>query len=225
MSMTLPRIAAFFDVDRTVLHVNSGTLWMKYLRRRGEIGRLELARAGVWALLYKLAVLDMDTLARRLVADLEGQSVLEMSAKAAAWWHDEVRATISPRALDAIKVHRQRGELCVLLTGGTQFVAEPLMHELSLDAALCSRIESRGGRFTGKLIEPLCFGHGKIHWAEQWAKEHDVDLARSSFYTDSYNDLPMLERVGVPVVVNPDVRLGRLARRRGWPIHRWGAPP
>jgi HAD superfamily hydrolase (TIGR01490 family) len=223
--MTAPRIAAFFDVDHTVLHVNSGTLWMKYLRRHGEISRLELARAGVWALLYKLAILDMDNLARRLVADLEGESVVEMSAKAAAWWHDEVRPTISPRALDAIQRHKARGDLCVLLTGGTQFVAEPLMRELDLDAALCSRIESLDGHFTGRLIEPLCFGHGKIHRAEQWSKEHDFDLARSSFYTDSYNDLPMLERVGVPVVVNPDVRLGRLARRRGWPIHRWGATP
>ena len=223
--MTAPRIAAFFDVDRTVLRVNSGTLWMKYLRKRGEIGRLELARAGVWALLYKLAVLDMDTVARRLVADLKGQRVDEMSVKAAAWWHDEVRQTISPRALAAIERHRARGELCVLLTGGTQFVAEPLMHELHLDAALCSRIDSKDGLFTGTLVEPLCFGHGKIHWAEAWAREQGVDLARSSFYTDSYNDLPMLERVGVPVVVNPDVRLGRLARRRGWPIHYWGAHP
>jgi HAD superfamily hydrolase (TIGR01490 family) len=222
MSFQRTRIAAFFDVDRTVLRVNSGTLWMKYLRRRGEIGRLELARAGVWALLYKLAVLDMDTLARRLVADLAGQSVDEMHAKADAWWHEEVRATIAPLALAAIDTHRKRGELCVLLTGGTQFVAEPLMRELGLDAALCSRIESVDGRFTGKLIEPLCFGHGKIHWAERWASEQDVDLARSSFYTDSYTDLPMLERVGTPVVVNPDVRLGRLARRRGWPIHHWG---
>ncbi len=223
MPSSRSRIAAFFDVDRTVLRVNSGTLWMKYLHKRGEIGRLELARAGVWAVLYKLAVLDMDTLARRLVADLKGQSVDEMLAKADAWWHEEVRATIAPAALAAIDEHKARGELCVLLTGGTQFVAEPLMRELHLDAALCSRIESAGGRFTGRFIEPLCFGHGKIHWAEQWAEEHSVDLARSSFYTDSYNDLPMLERVGSPVVVNPDVRLGRLARRRGWPIHHWGA--
>jgi HAD superfamily hydrolase (TIGR01490 family) len=218
-------IAAFFDVDHTVLHANSGTMWMKYLRRRGEIGRLEMARAGVWAMLYKLAVLDMDTLAKRLVADLEGESVAEKSAKAATWWHDEVKKVISPRALATIAKHRERGERLVLLTGGTQFVAEPLMAELGLDAALCSRIESANGRFTGKLIEPLCFGHGKIHWAEAYAKEHDVDLARSSFYTDSYNDLPMLERVGVPVAVNPDVRLARLARRRGWPIHHWGPTP
>ncbi len=217
--------AAFFDVDRTVLRVNSGTLWMKYLRKRGEIGRLELARAGVWALLYKLAVLDMDTLARRLVADLAGQSVDEMSAKADLWWHNEVRHTIAPAALTAIERHRARGEPCVLLTGGSQFVAEPLMRELELDAALCSRIDSVGGRFTGKFVEPLCFGAGKIHWAERWAEERGVDLRRSAFYTDSYNDLPMLERVGTPVVVNPDVRLGRLARRRGWPIEYWGALP
>jgi HAD superfamily hydrolase (TIGR01490 family) len=218
----MSRAAAFFDVDRTVLRVNSGTLWMKYLRRRGEIGRLELARAGVWALLYKLAVLDMDTVARRLVASLEGQSEAEMLEKANAWWIAEVRREIAPAALTAVDAHRKQGDLCVVLTAGTQFVAEPLMRELEMDAALCSRLLSVDGKFTGRFAEPLCFGAGKIHWAERYAAEHDVDLARSSFYTDSYNDLPMLERVGQPVVVNPDVRLARMARRRGWPVHHWG---
>ena len=91
--------AAFFDADHTVLRVNSGTAWMKYLRRRGEISRYEMARAGVWAALYKLALLDMDGLARRLVADLEGQSVDEMRDKCARWWAEEVRHEI--KALQA----------------------------------------------------------------------------------------------------------------------------
>jgi len=213
--------AAFFDADHTVLRVNSGTEWMKYLRRRGEISRYEMARAGVWAALYKLALLDMDGLARRLVADLKGESVEEMRQKCAEWWTTEVRHSIAPAALTAVEAHRARGDKVVLLTGGTQFVAEPLGAELRLDGVLCSRLTHDGARCTGTFAEPLCFGAGKIHWAERFAAEHDVDLARSSFYTDSYNDLPMLERVGVPIAVNPDVRLARVARRRGWAVQHW----
>ena len=77
------------------------------------------------------------------------------------------------------------------------------------------------GKFDGTHQRPACYGPGKVHWAEAFAAANDVDLARSFFYTDSYTDLPMLERVGKPVVVNPDPRLLRTARRRGWPILDW----
>jgi HAD superfamily hydrolase (TIGR01490 family) len=213
--------AAFFDMDQTVLRVNTGTLWMRFLRRRGEITRLEVARAMGWALQYRLAILDMETLSKRLVAPLAGGLELEMIEKCRAWYADEVETTINARARETIAIHRGRGDRVVLLTGATQYVAEPLAETLGLDGVLCSRLEVTEGRFTGRIIEPLCFGHGKVSLAERWAGEHDIDLAASCFYTDSYNDLPMLERVGRPVAVNPDMRLGRHARRRGWAIESW----
>ena len=88
------------------------------------------------------------------------------------------------------------------------------------DAVLCSRLEVADGRFTGKLAS-LCFGRHKVRIAEDWAKARGVDLDRSWFYSDSYNDLPMLSRVGTAIVVNPDGRLQRHARQRHWRIERW----
>jgi phosphoserine phosphatase len=73
----------------------------------------------------------------------------------------------------------------------------------------------------GTHIKPACYGNGKVHWAEQFAREHGVNLDQSWFYTDSYTDLPMLERVGVPRVINPDARLRRHARKRGWATESW----
>lgn len=217
-------MAAFFDMDRTLLRVNSGTLWMRFLWRRGEISRMELARAMAWALQYKMALLDMDVLSRRLVADLAGQSEADMIEKVRGWFEVEILPQVSRAGREAIERHRACGERVVLLTGSTPYVAEPLSAALGLDAVLCSRLEVQGGRFTGRLVEPLCFGHGKVALAEAWAREAGVDLAHCTFYTDSFNDLPMLERVGRPVAVNPDPRLARHARRRRWPVEIWDRP-
>jgi putative phosphoserine phosphatase/1-acylglycerol-3-phosphate O-acyltransferase len=86
---------------------------------------------------------------------------------------------------------------------------------------LCTRYEVKDGRFTGDFIEPLCYGEGKVIHAERFAREHNIDVDASYFYTDSCTDLPMLERVSYPRVVNPDVRLRWVAKRKGWPILNW----
>ena len=215
------RPAAFFDMDKTVLRVNSGTRWIQFLRRRGEITRVQLVRAFGWAMQYKLAVLDMETLSRRLVADLEGDSEAEMIEKCLTWYDAEIRPTIAPEAVDAIEHHRKRGDRIVLLTSATPYVAEPLARTLAFDGVLCSRLEVEAGRFTGKIVDPLCFGDGKVALAERYAEAEQIDLASSWFYTDSYHDLPMMLRVGTPVAVNPDLRLARVARKRGWRIENW----
>ena len=83
---------------------------------------------------------------------------------------------------------------------------------------VCTHLVSEDGRLTGEVMPPVCYGPGKVVWGERFAAEHGVDLSASYFYTDSISDLPLLERVGQPVAVNPDPRLRRLARKRGWPI-------
>jgi HAD superfamily hydrolase (TIGR01490 family) len=212
---------AFFDMDRTLLTVNSGTLWVRFLRRRGEITRWRYLRALFWALQYKLSVLDMHTLSENLAADLAGQPEEDMIAKCVYWYRTEIQETIAAPARAAVEEHRGRGERVLLLTSATPYIAEPLAATLGLDGIICTRLEVKDGLFTGRIQRPLCYGAGKVTAAEAWAAREGVDLRETTFYTDSYTDLPMLERVGKPVVVNPDPRLARAARRRGWPIHDW----
>jgi putative phosphoserine phosphatase/1-acylglycerol-3-phosphate O-acyltransferase len=90
-----------------------------------------------------------------------------------------------------------------------------------LDEFCSMQYEVREGRFTGHALRPACYGEGKIHYAEGLAQQHGLDLDGSYFYTDSFSDIPMLERVGHPQVVHPDLRLRRVARERGWPLHDW----
>ena len=95
------------------------------------------------------------------------------------------------------------------------------MEEFGLEAALFQKYEVRDGVFTGSPLKPICYGIGKVEVAQAWAGENGVDLAASTFYTDSSTDVPMLERVGRPVAVQPDLRLARIARVRGWPALDW----
>jgi HAD superfamily hydrolase (TIGR01490 family) len=212
---------AFFDMDRTLLTVNSGTRWIRFLRSRGEISRFAYMRALVWAVQYKLSVLDMHTLSERLAADLVGQPEEDMVAKCVFWYRTDIQHTIAPRARTAVEEHRARGERVMLLTSATPYIADLLAETLTLDGVICTKLEVIDGHFTGKVHRPICYGAGKVAHAEAWAEREKIDLRATTFYSDSYTDLPMLERVGKPVVVNPDPRLLRTARRRGWPILDW----
>lgn len=220
--MTATSIGAFFDMDRTLLSIDTGTSWMRWLYGRGELSRAGLARALWWSALYKAAVLDLEALATRLVADLAGQAEADMIARCVEWHRDCVDGTVAPAARKALARHRERGDAIVLLTGSTQYAAETVAARLGIADVLCSRLEVEGGRFTGRLAA-RCFGAHKVTLAEQFAAARGIDLRRSWFYSDSYNDLPMLSRVGNAVVVNPDGRLRRHARRARWPVEAWAA--
>lgn len=213
-------IGAFFDMDHTVLTIDTATSWIRWRALRREIGRLELARAMWYGALYKAAVLDLEVLADKLVAELAGQPEAEMVEKAELWRRDTVEGAVAVAARRAIAWHRERGDELVLLTGATQYAAEAVGRLLGFEHVLCSRLEVESGRFTGRL-STRCWGPHKVAMAERFAGEHGLDLARSWFYSDSYNDLPMLSRVGNAIVVNPDVRLRRFARRARWRVEHW----
>ncbi|MEM9494287.1 MAG: HAD family hydrolase [Myxococcota bacterium] len=218
--MTQTQTAAFFDMDHTVLRISTGSSWMRFLYRRGELSTFGLLQATYWSVLYKAAVLDMDSLARRLVADMAGDAEADLIAKSRIWHSSDVAHEVAPAARRAIAEHRRRGDMLVLLTASTQYAAETVSRALAIPHTLCSRLEVADGRFTGRLAA-FCFGRNKVTMAEAFAAEHGIDLERSVFYSDSYNDLPMLQRVGIPVAVNPDARLRRHARRAGWRTDYW----
>jgi putative phosphoserine phosphatase/1-acylglycerol-3-phosphate O-acyltransferase len=105
-----------------------------------------------------------------------------------------------------------------ILSAATQYVVEPVARAVGIEDVLCTRLEVKNGLFTGKVIEPACYGPGKVHYARQYAAQHGAELSDAYFYSDSDVDLPLLELVGHPVAVNPDKKLTAVARQRGWPI-------
>jgi HAD superfamily hydrolase (TIGR01490 family) len=212
--------AAFFDMDRTLLRVDTAMSWTRFLYRRGELPPRMLAKAVYWSLLYKLAILDMDRVFTALVADLRGDAEAEMIAKCEIWYRQHIAQEVAPGARAAVLRHRRAGDAVVLATGSTVYAARPVASGVGIEHVLASELEVEAGRFTGR-ARALCFGHHKVKLAEAWAGAHGVELARSVFYSDSYNDLPLLARVGTAVAVNPDARLRRHAQRVGWQVVDW----
>jgi len=219
-----PRVGAFFDMDKTLIAENSGSLYMKYRYQRGEIGGWDLVKGLGAYLQYKVGVLDISAWSKGMMQQFRGQLEAELAAEARTWFDDMVVGTIYPEAEAIVKNHLARGDVVVIVSGSTRFVVEPLAERLGVAHILYTRLEVENGRFTGRVVEPLCFEEGKIYWLQQFIEEQDVDLAKSFFYTDSVTDLPLLELVGHPVVTNPDPLLYRVARRRHWPV-RFFAPP
>ncbi len=207
-------------MDRTLLRIETGTSWVKFQYKLGKIPLSLVAKALYWSTLHKLAVLDIEVIFGRLVESLRGQSEAEMADEADHWYRTELAHQVVPAALVAVEQHRRAGHPIVLATGSTQYAAGPVARGVGIDHVLSSVLEVANGEFTGRYTA-LGFGHHKVVLAEQWAQRHGIDLESSYFYSDSYTDLPMMERVGTAVAINPDARLRRHAKWRGWRVRTW----
>ncbi|HEY8379180.1 MAG TPA: HAD family hydrolase [Nannocystis sp.] len=217
------RVAAFFDVDHTLLAVNSAWLWVRYQRRTGKMPLARMLRSLAWLARYRLALIDLEAVTALAVRDEAGAEVAALEAEVRRWFLAEIVRWICPEGQARVRRHQEDGHVVALLSSGTRFSVEPLAERLEVEHVICTRLEEQDGVLTGRHLPPACAGPGKVVHAERFAAAHGIDLSQSYFYTDSYSDLPMLERVGRPHVVSPDPRLGRHARRRGWPIERWRA--
>ncbi len=217
------RTAAFFDLDRTLLTVNSGALWVQRERRLKRITLRQVAEATMMLIAYRLSLVDIEASMRKALAVYRGEREETLARWTREWFDLEIKHLVAAGARRALDEHRRAGDLCVLLTSSSPYMARVVSEELTLDAWIASTYEVRGGVLTGEPVLPLCYGSGKVALAERYAREVGVDLSRSYFYTDSFTDLPMLLSVGRPRVVNPDLRLRLYARWRGWPVLEWAS--
>ena len=212
--------AAFFDMDRTLIRVNTGRLYVRWRFQRKEASIRDVARFARWMVQYKFGIVDPDEVSRRASRTLKGVSESNFENEIEEWFKNQVEPEISNDARREVERCRGAGYTPVILSASTRYATTPLARTLEIDHVLCTELEVQNGVLTGGLKQ-LCYGEGKVHQAEKWAKKHNVDLAQSLFYTDSVSDIPMLERVGLQKVVNPDPRLRLRAKQEGWPILRW----
>lgn len=214
---------AFFDLDKTLISRNSATLWIRFELAAGRVTRWQAMQALGYVVRYSLGAVDIEHAIRQSVVHIAGQPEDELRARAERFYEALVRPLYRPGGRAVIEAHRAAGDRLVLLTSSSNYVSARVAEELALHEYLCNRFEVDGaGRYTGRPVEPLCYGAGKLLLATRCAATHGIALGDCAFYTDSIADRPLLEAVGEPVAVHPDPQLRRLARRRGWPIHAWG---
>jgi len=214
--------AALFDMDRTLVRKETASLYVRYQRDIGQATTLDLIKTLYWVGQYTLGVLDADKVADKVLAPMRGVSEPAFVLQCEDWFTKYVEEHITDKGREAVAKHRARGDVCAIVTGATRYAAGPLARRLDINHVVASELEiDTAGQFTGRAVKPLCLGDGKLRRAEALAKKLGFALNEATFYTDSISDLPLLERVAEPIVINPDPRLLRMAKRRGWPIERW----
>ncbi|MGQ0482362.1 MAG: HAD family hydrolase [Pseudonocardia sp.] len=219
-------VAAFFDLDKTIVAGSSTLAFSGPMRARGLIGRRAMLRSGYAQLMLMVAGADaafMDRMRERISALCTGwdaELVREVIAEALP---EVLAPMVYPEAVELVDRHRAAGHrLAVVSASGAEMV-EPVAAALGVEHCVATRMVVREGRYTGE-IEFYCYGEGKAVAARRLAAEHGYRLEHSYAYSDSITDLPLLEAVGHPRAVNPDRALRRLAISRGWPVLDFAAP-
>jgi HAD superfamily hydrolase (TIGR01490 family) len=211
---------ALFDLDNTLLAGDSDYEWGQFLVDRGILEREEYeAQNRLYYEQYAAGTLDIHEYLGFALRPLAAHTPEDL----ARWHADFMQSRILPMAGQAARslVHRhlERGDLCAIITATNSFVTAPIAREFGVSHLIATEPESRNGRFTGRVLGTPCFREGKVRRLDEWLEglgRRLQDFAESSFYSDSHNDLPLLERVSRPVAVDPDAALGAEAARRGW---------
>jgi HAD superfamily hydrolase (TIGR01490 family) len=219
------RPIVFFDLDLTLLSENSARLWLRRARRKKMISALTVIQGAAWVSLYHLGFGRIERALTKGVKTLRGFRETDLEKATRDFWDEEVCHTIREEGRRVVQKHQAQGHRCVLLTSSSVYLARIAQQEFELDDILSTVFEVTDGTLTGFVEGEICYGVGKLKSAQRYARAQGVSLKDSTFYTDSYSDLPVLEKVGHPIIVQPDPRLGRHARRQGWPVVTWDAGP
>ncbi len=219
--------AAFFDLDRTLLRRASGPILTAALRSHGVVNAREVPGESLVYDLFNLVGENRPSmlLARQGARFSRGQTRADVQAagESAA---PELLALVEPYAPAIIEEHRAAGRPVVLATTSPYDLVKPFADALGLDDAVATRYGTDAdGRYDGTIDGHFVWGPGKLAAVEEWADDHGVDLEESWFYSDSFYDIPLLETVAHPVVVNPDPRMRVVAAIRRWPVRHLDKPP
>jgi HAD superfamily hydrolase (TIGR01490 family) len=210
---------ALFDLDNTLLEGDSDVEWAQFLIEEGVLHPEEYHAKNRWfAERYKDGTLDIHEFLDFQLAPLSQHPRTRLDA-----WHEDfmqrkIRPIIRERAVELLASHADK--LRAIVTATNRFITAPIAHELGVDELVATDIEELDGAFTGKSRGTPCFREGKIERVGEWlaARGHRLGDYESWFYSDSLNDMPLLDRVDHPVAVDPDPTLRAYAQERGWPI-------
>ena len=210
---------AIFDLDNTLIAGDSDHLWGEFLVEQGvvdaDVYRRENDR---FYAEYQAGTLDIMEFLGFSLAPLARLEPSELERLRRCFLDERIPPILLEEAQALIERHRAAGDRLLIITATNRFITHPIAEILGVPDIIATEPEVRDGRYTGRVSGTPCYREGKVERLAEWLAGADLDLAGSHFYSDSHNDLPLLERVDHPVAVDPDDRLREIARERGWPV-------
>lgn len=210
---------AIFDLDNTLIGGDSDHLWGQFICERGLVdGEQFAARNDQFFEDYKSGTLDIIAYLRFALTPLKGRPLDVL----ASWHRDFMASMITPvmlpKAQQLIAKHRDRRDELLIITATNEFITRPIAAALGIENILACKAEMVDGLYTGEPAGTPSYGEGKVTRLEEWLRGRDISLEGAYFYSDSHNDLPLLEQVDKPIAVDPDDTLLARAQEAGWPV-------
>lgn len=211
-------VIAFFDLDHTLIDGSNGNIYAMQMVREGLMPPAGLFWVVWFSMLYKMNRLPQREVYRK-VLDIMGQyTVLEMIGMMDRGFEEHILPRIFRGGAERVRKHGMLGHVTVIATAAGEYIAERMRAQLGADAIIATETPILGDHMTSSIEVPFSFMEGKLEMAREFCCARGADLADCYFYSDSASDLPLLEAVGHPVMVNPQLKLRRAARGRGWPV-------
>ncbi len=216
-------IAVFFDLDRTLINDFSAKRFLRSRILSKKLTAREVISHVAVLMIYASGSRDYANFTRLSVQGLKGMKEEEFLNLGEEVYTKYLAAAIYPEARALVASHFAQGHKVVIVSAATPYQVAPVARDLGVDDIFCTTLVVEDGKFTGE-VEEMCWNEGKARAAKKFADKHDIDLSKSYFYTDSFEDYPLLEIVGKPQAVNPDKPLAQIAFENNWPIHRFEEP-
>ncbi|TFH00592.1 MAG: HAD-IB family hydrolase [Calditrichales bacterium] len=212
---------AFFDLDQTLLDINSGKPIARAAFREGLLSRKDLSLGSFYFSLYKMGWLPSDLVIPRVLSWFKDMPEDPFGRICRDIFENLLRHHIRKGARECLRFHQSQDAHTVILSAAFEQVCLPIQEMLGIDHVISTRMEVVNGHFTGRTIGQYCYGREKLRIASQYCHTYGVPLESAYFYTDSYSDLPLLEKIGHPVCISPEKKLERIAVQKGWYIPSW----
>ena len=209
---------AFYDLDHTILVDNSATHLVEEARRRGIMSRKQYRHAVYLSIVYKLKIGDPARMINRMLSWLKGLREESIRNLCREVFHHSMIHKIRPEILATLKEHRSRNGAVVLLSSATSPICQPVSEYLRLDDVICTQLEAVNGILTGTTRGKLVYAMEKKHRLHAYCQQHGFNPVDAYYYGDSYTDQHVMESVGNPIAVSPDMRLLKIAMANQWPI-------
>jgi putative phosphoserine phosphatase/1-acylglycerol-3-phosphate O-acyltransferase len=218
-----PEIGAFFDFDGTLISGYSASAFLREQIRRGHVSPTELIELLSTVAGFGLGSIGFSALMVAASQFLRGIREDSYARFGEELFESHIARLIYPESRALVQAHLEKGHTVAIISSATLYQVKPAARELGIEHVLCTELEVEDGVFTGAVVYPTCFGPGKVAAAETLSEQFGADLDRSFFYSDSYDDIELLERVGNPRPLNPNTKLMSVAEKNGWPVRKFGS--